>query len=287
MKYLSTTLLLILPLGACQTSSGSHDTPPPVTETAVHCSIKLLNEKSPRLGDLIVEAHFSSVPNSQVLIAVKRANQSLPNITTADISIDDKIKFNANSTDVLEIDVHNLKRLAEKKTVDEQGATVSISEMTSGSDLTNTVPCIYFTKISLDPNANIASCNAQGTPAAGWYHDGRIVKLSANCNRELLSCGRGQNSGWFLQKKKNLVLVKQEKCSWMKNSPKCVSKSSFAGWHIGNRLVSRDDLCEYKHIECREHGTKKEGWYIFEHTKPELLLSETCHPNQKTADLGQ
>jgi hypothetical protein len=286
MKYIPIMLLLLAPVFGCQTSAPRL-TPPPVTETTVHCSMKLANAQSSALGNLEVEARFSSAPKSQVLIALKRGEQAFPDIITSDISNDGIIKFSANATDFLEIDVHGIPTIAGNKTVDEHGEVVRMSVTTFGSEVKSTAPCIYFSTTSSAPNANIATCNAEGTPAQGWYHDGRFVKHSASCTKELLSCGDGKNSGWYLQKKKNQVLAKLEKCSWMKNSPQCVSKSSVAGWHIGNRLVSRDDNCVYKHIECRKHGTKKEGWYVYEHTKPELLLSESCRTNQKTADLGQ
>ncbi len=281
MKSMLPKILLIHALSGCQTAPSI---PAPITKTTVHCTVRLPKKNNAALSDLEIEARFSSEPQSKVMLVLSRKNQTFPEVLSSRISSDGIIVFKANATQDFGIDVHEIQRMSPTKMGAERDEIVSISPMNSDQAKQKTVPCVFFVSSDTE-KADTAACNAQGTPAEGWYYDGRIIKLSATCNKEMLSCSEGKNSGWFLQKKKQVVLAKLEKCGWTQELPTCRSGSLATGWHIGDRLISRDDDCSYKHIECGKQTTKKEGWYVFEHTKPELFLSENCKPNRETTYL--
>jgi hypothetical protein len=286
MKIFTVGFLMVTAWSGCQTpvTPVVVEVAAPVTQSTIHCSIKLPSEKNAVLD---VEAKVSSAPNSSAKIILVSKNRPNPDFVSSIVSPDGMILFNANPNEPLAIRVQPHRATGMTKTTAPQEEVASISKMSNGFDEGAAVACVSFLTSDENSIAKPATCNAQGTPAEGWYQNGRIIKLSGNCRHEILSCADGGQQGWYLQKKTQRVLAKLEKCSWVSEKPQCVAGAQATGWHLGDRLISRDDDCAFKHIECGATDTKKEGWYVFEHTKPKLLISGNCRTSREISYLGQ
>lgn len=145
-------------------------------------------------------------------------------------------------------------------------------------------PCtILWTQIQSPTGLkSIATCNAIGTPAQGWYVNGQLLKHSRSCNSETLACGSDPTGeGWFVQKKVDRVRLVDERCSWRKEKPVCKTKEGFSAWYLDDRLIARDDECHQKSIECNSTPSRGEGWIAFRRSEPQLLSAGACSPTGK------
>jgi hypothetical protein len=119
------------------------------------------------------------------------------------------------------------------------------------------------------------TCNSIGTSAQGWYRNGKLLTYSKTCQNESLSCAASNNEGWYTQAKVSQVEISKESCSWRKTRPSCQSANGITGWYLESRLISRDDSCSTKSIECSQ--TKgSEGWVTFSKKPPSLFVISPC-----------
>ena len=205
------------------------------------------------------------------MLVLKRGDQDSAQVLAAPVSRDQMIEFDANNQERIAIKLAGAPR---------------IGHIYGSYDDASATPCVQLLTNTKATTSNSASCNASGTPASGWYQSGRVLQHSSNCGNETLSCGAAPKSGWYVQKKTQRVLAKSEKCGWMRETPLCKSGALATGWHIGERLIARDDECSYKQMECGSTGTKQEGWYVFERSSPQLLIASPCHFNREISYLA-
>lgn len=161
--------------------------------------------------------------------------------------------------------------------LDLNGIDVVVSHDTQPTLKTDqeTAVCTHLWMGGSDHKSTAASCNAIGTPAQGWYAGGKLIRHTRNCSEEVLSCGSSPQEGWFVQKKTERVLITSERCAWMREKPQCQNRSGISGWYLGERLLSRDDECRSKVIECNSLG-RNEGWIAYKKSTPKLYSADSC-----------
>lgn len=272
MKRLFSCSLIVALCTACQTMSrpSSADLIANLINGELHCVVLLPSEKNKTLK---VKARFPSSNEQTAILTLQRVGDEAPHELAVPVTADGMIDFKINGQDHLEIILAEQPRIGRVNgAFDEKSAT----------------PCVHLIQNSKTASFKPAACNASGTPAQGWYQAGRIIQHSRSCGNETLSCGSSPIPGWYVQQKIQRTLVKSEECSWVRDLPVCKSTSAGGkGWHIGDRLLAVDSSCSGKDIECGSSGTKEEGWYAFERSSPQLLLTESCLPNRNISHLAR
>jgi len=131
-------------------------------------------------------------------------------------------------------------------------------------------------RLFASPSRNVtAHCNAKGTPAQGWYANGKLIQYDTECDSSTLACGVLGQEGWFAQEKQNRSAVQYERCSWQTQLPVCKENQQGLGWYLDNRLVAKDHDCRKKAIEC---GTINghEAWVAYVRSAPKLYSAQSC-----------
>jgi hypothetical protein len=258
-------LLGILSQTSCKTINKpdvAADSESILSQSELHCRIQLPGENN---RSAVVAAKFPSNSPRLAMVFVKRGESDGAQVIASSVSSDGVIAFEPNPQDKIAIKLDGLPRIGSVfGSFDERQAT----------------PCVQLLTNSRTSSAKPPSCNALGTPAQGWYQSGKMIQLSATCEREALFCGAAPTPGWYIQKKTQRILAKSERCGWLRETPVCKTGVTATGWHVGERLIARDDECSYKHMECVGIGTKAEGWYVYERSSPKLLVAGSCHSNR-------
>jgi hypothetical protein len=261
MNRFITTFILLIATTACRTTQNStpaSESTSILTQSELHCKTRLSTEGN---KTITAEIRFPSSNDHLAMIYIKRPDTSVAQVISSTVSPENMIYFEPNSQEKLAVKLGDHPR---------------ISRYFGSFHENGSSPCIQLITNSKTTTAKPASCNAAGTPAQGWYQSGKILQLSSSCNNEHLYCGIAPNPGWYVQKKHQRILAKGERCGFQRERPICKSENSITGWHLGDRLLARDDECSYKQMECSEVGSKKEGWYVYERSMPSLLIASEC-----------
>ena len=271
MLLLPITIASLLLFTACKTTQSESLNPQVgslLSQSELHCRVQLPSENH---KSVIVEAKFPSNSEKLAMLFLKRGDNNNTQIIASTVSPEKVITFEPNNQDKIAIRLEGQPRIA--------SVFGSFNESQAS-------PCVQLLTNSKSPTARPPTCNALGTPAQGWYQSGKLIQLSANCAHEALFCGAMPAPGWYIQKKTQRILAKPELCGWVRETPICKTGPGATGWHLGDRLIARDDECAYKHMECARSGTRLEGWYIYERSSPKLLAAGSCHTNRDISYLS-
>jgi hypothetical protein len=271
MKLFFTGLLTLSIYTSCQsTSSQTAQDIDQILETSeLHCIILLPNQENKAMS---IEARFPESAKGSSILTLKQTGRDEIKTISVPISSSGMIDFEVSKNERLGISLVGKPR---------------VGRISGSFDESSAMPCVQLIKntkvaVAVKP----ASCKASGTPAQGWYQAGRIIQHSHSCSHEVLSCGAAPIPGWYVQQKIQRSLVKGENCGWMKKTPVCRSSESVTGWFFDDRLVAKDEKCFNKEIECRSAETNQEGWYVYERSSPQLLVTESCNSNRNISYLA-
>lgn len=262
------TIMIISGCKTTQIASKTSESESLLSQSELHCKATLPSEGNRKV---IAAIRFPAATDNLAMIYIKRSDDAPAQAIASTISSDNVIIFEPNNQDRLAIRLDGQPR---------------ISNFFGSFHEDAASPCVQLLTNAKIPTAKQASCNAAGTPAQGWYQSGKILKLSSSCANETLFCGAYPSPGWYVQKKSQKVLAKAERCGFQREMPVCKTSQSITGWHVGERLISRDDECSYKQMECAGAGTKTEGWYVYERSTPSLLVAGSCHSNRDISYLS-
>ena len=268
MKSIFFGFALAAHLMSCQTiqSEQRFQMTPSLRDSLVHCSLLLPSEPQ---KILTVELSFPATSDHAASLNLKLSQETSYRQISAVITEDGTVTFNASEKDRLLVSLMGKPK---------------ISHLDREKDTSSATPCIQL--VVTTNNQKPANCQAVGTPAEGWYQAGKVIQHSHSCSSELLTCGSAPQKGWYVQKKTNKKLLKQEECGRQRSGLLCKTMGQVTGWYRDQDLISVDDSCIRKSIECNGIGTTSEGWFTYEKTSPQLLVADTCQSSRNISYLS-